>query len=366
MATLTKKATVHKSDLHPLAALIPAQELALSYVPRFVGSGMTDISILRNAFENRANVLLTGPTGAGKTSSVMALAAELRLPVVNIPCSQNLDTDTLLGGPVMDSNGRITMFRPGQLTTIVQCGGVSYWDEINMASPRALAIFHGLTDFRRALTINESSGSGWCSSCGCYCDPAAKDAEIDANRLALLKGTDISTLSTVVCDHCGAAWDSTTIKAHKDFMVIAAMNDGSAYHGVYQLNAAFKNRFSIFLNVDYDEQIESGLVESASLVQFAMRLRDLTASGEIQTPVSTNKLIEFERIAEQISLDFAVENFVGYFAPGERQAVKEALEHVVLNIATDYGLVAAPEPQKGKGKGKSKGEQQQAGDDDLF
>lgn len=337
----TKKAdSISTANFHPLSTLIPDPAKAVSYTERLVAPEISDLQVLEAAHRTHTNVLITGPTGAGKTSAVYAYAAKAGLPVVNIACSQALDVDTQIGSPSPNPDGTITLFRPGQLTNGVLHGAVIYFDEINMASPRVLALFHSLTDWRRTITIAEANGSGWCSSCGGYNDPQDKEAQQLANTLALRDGR-LDDLHTVVCDHCGATFDSTNLKAHADVVIVASCNEG--YEGTYPLNKALKNRFQHFLDVDYDADIESTLVSSPTLIELAVRLRELGKSGDLQTPVSTNKLIELELLASELSLDYALNNFLSYFAADERPPVREAIEHVYGSIVRDlYGDDAVP------------------------
>ena len=107
------------------------------------------------------------------------------------------------------------------------------------------------------------------------------------------------------------------------------------YEGTRPLNKAFRNRFAIQLNWDYDTKIESQLVQSASLISMANALRAEAAKGGFETPISTNMLQEFEEIVESISIDFAIDNFVTHFAADERPAVLQVVKTYRQNIIDD-------------------------------
>ena len=56
-----------------LARRIPK---AHTYIPRFITQDMTDLQLIEYAHESRFNLLISGPTGAGKTSALTKYAAD--------------------------------------------------------------------------------------------------------------------------------------------------------------------------------------------------------------------------------------------------------------------------------------------------
>jgi hypothetical protein len=62
------------------------------------------------------------------------------------------------------------------------------------------------------------------------------------------------------------------------------------------------------------------------MLDFAGKLRARGKAGDIETPVSTNMLVEFEVLAVDLGYQFATENFLSAFAEEERHAVQEAFE----------------------------------------
>lgn len=311
---------------HPLEALIPGKQYMEYYRGREIG-GVEDLAILAKAQSMGHNVLIEGPTGSAKTTMVYTYAATHGLPLVNIPCNGGLDADSIIGGPLPNPDRTITPFVPGDLTLAVMFGGVGYFDEINMMPPRIAAAFHGLTDSRRVMTVKEASGSGWCGTCSLMNDAGKKKQQYEDNLKASMKGT---ASTPIMCDHCGAAFSSTKVKAHADFLLVGTYNPG--YEGTFPLNEAFKNRFAYVLEFDYSEAVEAELLWSATLMKVANDLRSRYNKGDLRSPVGTNKLIEFEELAldDDLGFGFACENFLAYFHADERQAVREIIS---LNAA---------------------------------
>ena len=263
---------------HPLADLIPEQFFFEDYISREI-AGVKDIDILASAHRMRHNVLLAGPTGAAKTSLVYAYAASIGMPVVNIACNGGADPRQLLGGWVPKPDGGY-QFQAGDLVLGVQHGAIILLNEVNFMPPKIAAVLYGLLDKRRTVYLADAAGSDF----------------------------------------------PTVIKAHPETFVLADYNPG--YHGTRPLNEAFKNRFAFKLAWGYDEGVESELLTSASLLEMANRLRERIDVGDLNTPIPTNALMEFEDVVwdEALGFDFAVFNFTSMFAEDEQQVVREVIE----------------------------------------
>lgn len=294
-----------------LTHLVPDKSFAEEYFSRDI-AGVQDINLLRYAKAAKNNVLLFGPTGPGKTSLVLAYAATDDIPLVTVQANGAIDPNTFWGGwqpkGELDAEAVVEKFTKllamvsasmpkgtdpdvamrlvvsmmkddlqwveSEITKVIRYGGCLYIDEVNFLPPKVSAVFHGLLDKRRQITILEH-------------------------------GNEI-------------------VKAHPDLQVIAAYNPD--YEGTRPLNAAFKNRFSLKVRFDYDENVERELVCLPVMLDFASKLRSRCKAGDIETPVSTNMLVEFEVLAVDLGYQFAVENFLSAFAEEERQAVGEAFE----------------------------------------
>lgn len=270
----TKKATKQEQEPHPLADLIPDEAFAKSYVSRVI-RGVRDLDLLKYAQEVQKNVLLFGDTGPGKTAMVMAYCAAERLPLVTIACNGGIDPNSFWGGLVPDEETGLIKWQWSDPALIVQHGrGVLYLDEPNFMPPKTAASFHPLLDARRMVTVMERGNQ--------------------------------------------------RIKAGPDLLVVGSYNPD--YEGTRPLNKAFKNRFKIKLPIDYSYEVESVLVCMPVVLEIANSLRESRKAGDLETPTSTNMLMEFEELAADLGLEFATENFVAAFEASERDAVRAVLE----------------------------------------
>lgn len=278
MATATKR----KADIppeHDLSHLIPDKTFHEDYVARKI-EGVWDVDLLRYAEAAQANTLLFGPTGPGKTSLVLAYAAQAKKPLVTVQCNGAVDPNTFWGGLAFGDDGAMLGYLYSEITLLIKYGGILYMDEINFLAPKVSAVFHGLLDKRRQITIPD-------------------------------KGNEV-------------------IKASPHLQVIASYNPD--YEGTKPLNPAFKNRFRIKVNFDYDEAVEKELIYVPVMQDVAKKLRLSHKAGDLETPTSTNMLIEFEELAVDLGYEFAVRNFLNAFAEEERASVSEVFDMFSTDI----------------------------------
>lgn len=267
-----KKVARAVSD-HPMAHMIPPIEFHTGYINRTI-HGIRDMDLLRYAQEVNKHVLLAGDTGPGKTAMVMAYAAQYGIPLVTIACNGGIDPNSFWGGYVPDQVTGGLRWQDSDALGVVIHGGILYVDEPNFMPPKTAASFHPLLDARRFVTVMEQG-----------------------NRQHV---------------------------AHKSFICFGSYNPD--YEGTRPLNKAFKNRFKIKLHIDYSREVESKLVCMPVMLEMADKLRQARKSGDLETPVSTNMLVEFEELAVDLGLVFALENFVGAFESEERDAVRSIIE----------------------------------------
>ena len=140
------------------------------------------------------NVLLKGPTGAGKTKFAETLSNLFSQPMFSVNCSVDLDAESLLGFKTLAYEGdkQVIDFVSGPVINAMKHGHFLYIDEVNMAKPETLPLINGVLDYRRTIT-----------------NPFTNEV----------------------------------ITAKEGFNVIAAINEG--YVGTVPLNEALKNRFIV-------------------------------------------------------------------------------------------------------------------------
>lgn len=110
--------------------------------------------LFRLAHEQRLPVMLTGPTGCGKTRFIEYMGAKLQRPVLTISCHDDLTSADLVGR-FMVSSGDV-IWNDGPLTRAVKQGAICYLDEVVEARHDSLAVLHSLTDHRRTLYLDRS------------------------------------------------------------------------------------------------------------------------------------------------------------------------------------------------------------------
>lgn len=283
MPTATKARTVKKAAAkrapsraasHPLAHTILDPKLAREYVSRKVHGGVQDLKLLSYARAVGKHVMIYGPTGAGKTSCIRAFAAAEQLPIVTIHAHGAADPNTFWGMLRQNLRTGNIEWVDADITEVIRAGeAILYVNEVNFLHPKATAVLHPLLDGTRAIRILE-------------------------------KGNEL-------------------VPVGPNLLVVCDFNPN--YEGTRPMSPAFKNRFAIKIPWDYDREVEAKLICMPTLRDIAEQLREQHRSGDIETPVGTNMLVEFEEFALDINVDFAISNFVAAFHEDEVAAVSEVM-----------------------------------------
>lgn len=113
-----------------------------------------EVALFEQAFARQLPVMLTGPTGCGKTRFVEYMGHQLARPVVTISCHDDLTSSDLVGRFLV--SGGDVVWNDGPLTRAVKNGAICYLDEVVEARHDSLAILHSLTDHRRTLYLDRS------------------------------------------------------------------------------------------------------------------------------------------------------------------------------------------------------------------
>jgi len=113
-----------------------------------------EVELFRNAAEQCLPVMLTGPTGCGKTRLVEHMGILLGREVVTISCHDDLTSADLVGRFMV--TGGDVVWNDGPLTRAVKAGAICYLDEVVEARHDSLAVLHSLTDHRRTLYLDRA------------------------------------------------------------------------------------------------------------------------------------------------------------------------------------------------------------------
>ncbi|MBE7367646.1 CbbQ/NirQ/NorQ/GpvN family protein [Ramlibacter pallidus] len=200
----------------------------------------------------RLPVLLTGPTGCGKTRFVEHMAWRLGRPLVTLACHEDLTAGDLAGRWLLDADG--TRWQDGPLALAARHGAICYLDELVEARSDALVVIHPLADSRRVL-------------------PLERRGEL--------------------------------LQAHPDFLLVASYNPG--YRGLHKaLKPSTRQRFTTLAFGYPDPDTETAIVAGESgvdpllagrLVALGLRTRRLQADG-LEEGASTRLLVHAARLVQ--------------------------------------------------------------------
>lgn len=245
-------------------------------------------------------LLLTGPTGSGKSSLVLQIAARLNWPIYQTTGHEHMEFVDPIGRTVILPDGSMG-YQYGPLSKAYKFGGLFLMDEQDMISPGASVGFNGVIQ-GEPLTIPENGGE--------------------------------------------------VIYPHPDFRFVATGNttgngDQCSYLGASRQNIAFMDRFWS-LHVGYMEpEAEKALLKACTpqsedhiekFVEVANQVRELHMADKIEIPFSTRVLIRWVKI---VPFFYAVsadnENPLHYaldrarlftVEPNTREAIHEIVQRV--------------------------------------
>ena len=137
------------------SSTIPCERSGLlewpSREPFYLPSGR-EVQLFTAAYQHRLPVMLTGPTGCGKTRFVRSMAWRLQRPLVTVACHDDLSANDLTGRFLV--RGGETVWQDGPLTVAARAGAICYLvDEVVEARQDPVVAIHPLTDDRRMLPM---------------------------------------------------------------------------------------------------------------------------------------------------------------------------------------------------------------------
>lgn len=273
-----------KADKDQVLAMIPSPEVADAYTSRQVPGGWTDYEYFDSARRLRHNVLMVGPSGAGKTTAARAYAAARRMPFASVEFNGAMDPAAVLGGMHVDEDSGLPHWLWGEASLIAIYGGVLMLDEVNFAPPRFTAAFHGVLDARQTLYV------------------------ADLGR---------------------------RLRKNPHALIMGAYNP--RYTGVNLLNEAFTNRWAYTIKPwGYDPQVEAERVGQYSPT-LLKRVREMRSDPDIAGDIGTNSMEEFIYIAHDLNVEAAIFLFLGKLDDEDRAVAEQVLEAEKNRIADELG-----------------------------
>lgn len=252
------------------------------------------------------NLMLTGPTGAGKTSFIEQFAARLGWGVIRVACSKSIELQELIGRVSLNPDGS-TGWVDGPAIRAMKEGSILLLDEVNFLDPGQIGGLNTILD----------GGS------------------------FLIPETGVR------------------VKPHPDFRVAATGNalDGENvgnYRGTQRMNDALLDRFKGGIEVGYlakkEElsllQKEAPLLDgsvAAMMVDLAQSLRKSYSTGTLQVVLSTRIVVAWglllqsfshERVGQRDKLLTALQaSFLFRVGRTDRAAIETAVEGVLSRTA---------------------------------
>jgi len=110
---------------------------------------------LRKAVIAGEHVSLQGPWGVGKSTAVMQIAAELKIPIAKVGGQGQLKERALTGSPLVKD--ATSLFMVADFATVAIHGGIGFITEANMIDPDSGAILNGIVDSPNAIQLRGKS-----------------------------------------------------------------------------------------------------------------------------------------------------------------------------------------------------------------
>jgi nitric oxide reductase NorQ protein len=234
----------------------------------------------------RANVVLVGPKGVGKSLSVASYASQKKVPLITFDCSEDVRRSHLLGTLVL--RGDQTPFILGPLTSAFEVANeagqcILVLEEINALTAQQQKLLNAATDFRRKIEVPE----------------AKKVFRLESGAKLWIVGT---------------------------------MNE-TVYGGVYALNEDLKSRFRMiqlaYLERDQEEAvIQSVLGKRAETlpVDKVLTLAQETRQRAIEYPMSTRDVVQVLEDIEVMGSKDAFRVLMGKFEGEDQKTVQERVK----------------------------------------
>lgn len=186
----------------------PAQFVAVDPCHVFEESFLEDFALWWTWHDTRTPLYIAGPTGCGKTTSVLQFLARVNVPVISVTCSRRFVKDDLVGR--WGAHEGSFAWIDGPATIAWKTGAVLLINEFSLAPPEvwvgANDIFEGqpITIEKTGLSIPRHDNARVIVTDNCRCATSPESAYSSRNQ------QDVST-----CDrfwHLQASWPSPEVE----------------------------------------------------------------------------------------------------------------------------------------------------------
>ena len=275
------------------------------YVPEHDNAYQLDsdiIEALALAAEKGDNTFMTGPTGCGKSTVVMELAAIINQPLQRINMDADIRVSDFVGEKVIsvdrDTGEQVFVWQDGMLPDAMRRGHWLLIDEVTAASPSILFVLQTVLEQGRTLVLKQNHGE--------------------------------------------------IIKAHPNFRVFCTDNTtghgegGATFSGTNTMNQAFMNRFSTNIRADYlpygaEATVlvqKSGVDEATAklMVKSAREVRGALANEDCFCTISTRDLINWSAKTVSFKGDYlkgAQLAFMNRMLDDDEGFVKDVLQRIM-------------------------------------
>ena len=137
-----------------LEAMVPPEWKAERYIHR-QWAGQRDFDRFDLARKTRHNVMMPGPTGAGKTTGVIAYASLNRMPYSGVEFDGGFVFSEEIGTTRWGLDGK-PYFLFGDVALVVLYGGILDLSDCNLAPPKFMSPMFPVLDQRQYLKIKEA------------------------------------------------------------------------------------------------------------------------------------------------------------------------------------------------------------------
>lgn len=252
------------------------------YFPRVLPGKRTEVEMYVRALNTGKWPLLMGPAGSGKTTSPIAFASMTGMPIAILKGHNGFDPTTVLSDREQDWETGRWYHRISDFGLVCMYGGIGVADELYRIPAKSSGVLFDIFDDRRRVDI----------------------PGVGSVKLA-------------------------------DQVLLCGTTNPPSYAGVGDIDLALQDRFSPVMQWDYDPVVEANLVQSKALRDMAA---DIRKRGELQSPMSTRNLIEFEDLALDLGFDMAVAGLIGRFDEIEEEIVRTVVSNWGPKIRAELGV----------------------------